>query len=200
MKSWSRLALLAVCLLPASAYADEARSHDGGFFFRATLGAGSSHTKFDDGFDDVKIKGVSGSGDVALGYGIGKNFILHANVGGWVIVDPTIEFNGVEFDTDEVDVSLTHLGGGLTYYFGESNFFVTGFAGIGRLDAEVEGEDAGTDNGFAGGLGVGKEWWVGDRFGIGVMGSFESHSIPEQLLDEKWKGTSFALQVTFTAN
>jgi hypothetical protein len=200
MKSWSRLALLSVCLLPASAYADEARSHDGGFFFRAALGGGASHTKFDDGFDDIKIKGLSGSGDVAFGYGVAKNLILHVNAGGWTIVDPTVEFNGSEFETDDVEVSLTHLGGGLTYYFGESNVFVTGFAGIGRLDAEVEGEPAGTDNGFAAGGGIGKEWWVGDRFGIGAMASFETHSVPEQDLDDKWKGTSFAVQVTFTVN
>jgi outer membrane protein with beta-barrel domain len=200
MKSWSRLAVLAVCLFPASAYADEARSHDGGFFFRASLGGGVSHTKFDSGSTEAKIKGPSGSGDVALGFGVGKNLILHANVGGWAIVDPTIKFNDVEFDTDDVSVNLSHLGGGLTYYFGDSNVFVTGFAGIGRLDAEVEGEESGTDNGFAAGGGLGKEWWVGDRFGIGVMGSFETHSIPEQDLDDKWKGTSLALQVTFTVN
>jgi Outer membrane protein beta-barrel domain len=201
MKSWNRFALLvAACLLPASVYADEARSHDGGFFFRATLGGGASHTKFDDGLDEVKIKGPSGSADLAFGYGIAKNLILHANVGGWTIVDPTIEFNGVEFPTEDVDVNLTHLGGGLTYYFGDSNVFVTGFAGIGRLDATVEGEESGTDNGFAAGGGIGKEWWVGDRFGIGALASVETHSVPEQDLDDKWKGTSFALQLTLTLN
>jgi hypothetical protein len=200
MKSWSRLALLSVCLLPASAYADEARSHDGGFFFRAALGGGASHTKFDDGFDDIKIKGPSGTADFALGYGIGRNLILHANVGAWAIVDPTVEFDGDEFETEDVDVAMTHLGAGLTYYFGDSNVFVTGFAGIGRLDAEVEGEEAGTDNGFAAGGGIGKEWWLGDHFGLGVMGSVNYHSVPEQDLDDKWKGTSFAISLTGTFN
>ena len=200
MKSWSRLALSAVCLLPASAYADEARSHDGGFFFRATLGGGASNTKFDDGTNEVEFKGPSGSASLALGYGIGKNLILHANVGGWMVVDPTLDFDGVEIETDELDLGLTHLGGGLTYYLGDSNVFVTGFAGVGRLEAEVDGEETSTDDGFAFGGGIGKEWWVGDRFGIGVMGSFERHSVPEPLSDETWKGTSVALQLTLTAN
>jgi hypothetical protein len=200
MKSWTRLALLAACLLPASAYADDPRSHDGGFFFRAALGGGSSHTKFDDGFDDIKIKGPSGTADFALGYGIGQNLILHANVGAWAVVDPTVEFNGDEFETEDVDVAMTHIGGGLTYYFGDSNVFVTGFAGIGRLDAEVEGEEAGTDNGFAAGGGIGKEWWLGDSFALGVMGSYSYHSVPEQDLDDKWKGSSFAISLTGTFN
>jgi hypothetical protein len=200
MKSWSRLALAAACLLPASAFADEARSHDGGFFFRAALGGGASHTKFADGFDDVEIKGTSGTADFALGYGIGRNLILHANVGAWAVVDPTIEFNGVETEIDDVELAVQHIGGGLTYYLGDSNVFVTGFAGIGRLDGTVDGEEAGTDNGFAAGAGIGKEWWLGDSFALGVMGSYGYHSVPEQDLDDKWKGSSFAISLTGTFN
>jgi hypothetical protein len=201
MRTWSRWALLAaVGLVPVSAHASDPRSHDGGFFLRASLGGGASHTKIDDGIDEVKIKGPSGTAELALGFGIGRNLILHANLGAWAAVDPTIEANGEEFETEDLSVDLSHFGGGLTYYLGDSNVFLTGFAGLGRLHAEVEGEESETDNGFAAGGGIGKEWWVGDRWGIGVMGTVSFHSIPEPDIDQDWKGTSFALQVTATLN
>jgi len=55
--------------------------------------------------------------------------------------------------------------------------------------------------------GVGKEWWVKDSLGIGVMGTAGYHSVPPDKGDngvfdvaEHFKGTSFSVRFSATFN
>jgi hypothetical protein len=87
----------------------------------------------------------------------------------------------------------------VTYYFMPVNLYLSGSAGFGSLefDGNISGE---TDMGLALDLTVGKEWWVGDNWGLGVAGGFGYHSLPEEGLDENWSGTSFVVRFTATLN
>lgn len=47
---------------------------------------------------------------------------------------------------------------------------------------------------------VGKEWWVGGNWGLGLAGCFGYHSIPDGGVDANWSGTSFGLRFSATMN
>ena len=93
------------------------------------------------------------------------------------------------------------LGGGLTYYMMPANIYFTGSLGMGKLSYEDdEGNDSDTDMGLALDLAIGKEWWVGNSWGLGVAGSMNYHSFGDDVVDENWEGISFGLRFSATMN
>jgi hypothetical protein len=59
----------------------------------------------------------------------------------------------------------------------------------------------GTDLGFALDLTLGKEWWVGGSWGLGVAGAFGFHSVPQsEDSDLRWEGFDLALRFSATLN
>jgi hypothetical protein len=72
--------------------------------------------------------------------------------------------------------------------------------GIGSLTLEADDEDLESDNGVVIDLTIGKEWWVGRNWGLGVAGSLGLHSIPDPDVDENWSGPSFAVRFSATMN
>ena len=99
------------------------------------------------------------------------------------------------------DVDLTAFGAGLTYYFMPANIYVSGSAGFGML--ELVSDDIGnaeTDNGLTIDLTVGKEWWVGGSWGLGVSGGFGYHSLRDPDIDQNWSGTSIMVRFSATLN
>jgi hypothetical protein len=187
-------------LLPFSAFANEARQHDAGFFLRLAAGGGSFSSTIDDGIDELGLSGPAGNFDVAVGFVPTPNLAVHASFGAWATVDPTLEINSVDFDTDDLTVSVSTFGVGATYYLGPSNFYLTGTLALAKLTVDFDGDDADTGTGFAFEAGAGKEWWLGNKFGLGVGAVVAFHSVPDEELDERFSGTSFGLRVTGTFN
>lgn len=202
MKLWVRVASLgaAVLLLASPALAGEARSHDGGFFLRLTLGGGYSKTEIGEGGDKLAFKGTSGSFDVALGAVVTRNLAVHATLGGWGLVDPDAEFNGSEATLDDTSITVALFGGGLTYYFGDSNAYITGSVGAAQMRMDYDGDYGDSDTGVAADFGIGKEWWVSDSWGLGVSATVGFHSIPPGEGSDNFKGTSFAVRFSATHN
>ncbi len=52
------------------------------------------------------------------------------------------------------------------------NVYVSVSPSITTLSLSYGGVTESTENGFGMKIGVGKEWWVGDHWGIGVAGQF----------------------------
>ena len=165
-------------LIPAVAIAGEPRSHDGGFFFRVAPGGGYSRTAITEEGDRLAVKGTSGSVDFAIGAVVKKNLAVHVTLGAWSLIDPKVEFNGVEEVADNTSMTMVMFGGGFTYYLGPSNVYLTASGGAAKLTSEIEGESGDSDTGIAFDAGLGKEWWVSDRWGIGLSGTAGYHSIP----------------------
>jgi hypothetical protein len=186
--------------LAATALAGEPRRHDGGFFLRLAPGGGYSRTAISEDGDDLSLKGPSGSFDVAIGAMLKENFAVHATLGSWVAVDPTVEFNGIDETVDDTSISLSMFGGGFTYYFGPSNVYLTASAGAATLSFEFEGDTDDSDTGFAVDAGLGKEWWVSDRWGLGASATVGYHSIPPGDASGNFSGTSFAVRFSATFN
>ena len=187
-------------LIPLVASAGEPRRHDGGFFLRLAPGGGYSLTAIDEDGDRLALKGVSGSFEAAIGAMVKENFAVHATLGGWSLIDPTVEFNGQEEVANDTAMTMVMIGGGFTYYLGPSNTYLTASVGASTLSFDFEGETNDSDTGVAFEVGLGKEWWVGDRWGIGVSGTAGYHSIPPGDATGKFKGPSFAVRFSATFN
>jgi hypothetical protein len=186
--------------VPLAASAGEPRRHDGGFFLRFAPGGGYSRTAIDEDGDRLAVKGVSGSFDAAIGAMVKENFAVHVTLGAWSIIDPKVELNGLEEVATDTAMTMVMIGGGFTYYLGPSNTYLTASAGAATLSFDFEGETSDSDTGVAAEVGLGKEWWVGDRWGIGVSGTAGYHSIPPGDATGTFKGPSFAVRVSITFN
>jgi hypothetical protein len=170
------------------------RDHDGGFFLRLSGGVGGAQTTLEDNLRS--FSGMSSSTNVAIGGGIFKNFALHATLFGFLIPEPEEEYFGFPVDNDR-DIMLSAVGVGVTYYIMPVNIYLSPSIGIGTLSDESGG---GTDVGVALDLTLGKEWWVGGNWGLGVAGAFGFHSVPQIDNDLRWEGFDLDLRFSATLN
>lgn len=192
-------ALLAALLLAGLADAGQARiyrghTHGGGFLLRLSGGLGAASTSADIEGDDPELSGGSGDINIAIGGIVSPGLALHGTIWGWSVQDPEVEWLGVE-GWIPADLSMSAIGGGLTYYFMPANLYLSGSLGLATLSLER----AESDTGLAFDFTVGKEWWVGARWGLGIAGAFGYHSIPGEG-DEDWSGRNIALRFTATFN
>jgi outer membrane protein with beta-barrel domain len=202
MRSTMRIGVPAVLavLIPLAAFAGEPRRHDRGFFLRLAPGGGYSRSAIDEEGDQFAVKGTSGSFDAAIGAVVKENLAIHATLGGWALVDPKVEFNAEEEVATDTSMTMTMIGAGLTYYFGPSNVYLTASVGASTLIFEFEGDSENSETGVAFDAGLGKEWWVGDRWGLGVSANIGYHSVPPGDAGNNFKGPSFAVRFSATLN
>ena len=95
---------------------------------------------------------------------------------------------------------MSGVGAGVTYWFMPVNLYLTGTLGIGTLRVDGGGNSDTSDAGFALEMALGKEWFVSDRWGLGIGAGFTYHAIPDGGIDESWSGTSFTLRFSATFN
>lgn len=195
----STSALLFLLLVPATPALSSPNSHDGGFFLRLSAGAGIASTELSEGGDEFKIDGPSGDLNLAVGAVVVPNLAIHATLFGWFMSEPDAEFNG-EKGTLEEDVGLSAIGAGITYYIDPANVYLSSSVGAGELSVEGDNFTITTDKGIVVDITVGKEWWVGQSWGIGVAGAAVLHSIPDGDVDGNWSGPGFAVRFTATMN
>lgn len=187
---------MAVICSPAAA---TPRSHDGGFFLRLSAGGGGAGTKLDDPSVLVDMSGSAGNVNFAIGGIVAPNLAIHGTLFGWSISDPDVTFEQIT-GTLPGSVTLSAVGAGLTYYIMPQNIYFSGSAGVGMIEVESFGLTGNTENGLALDVTIGKEWWVSDRWGLGVAGALGYHSIPQESVDENWTGTDFCVRFTSTFN
>jgi len=178
----------------ASTEAAEPRSHDGGFFLRLGGGGGPAQTT-NSGID---LSGVGSDFTVAIGVVARPNFAVHANLFGWMIADPDVEFEGATGEID-TDLDLSVLGGGFTYWFGNSNVYVSPAVGVATVSASGQDLDGESDSGVALDVMAGKEWWLSNRWGLGVAAGGGYHNVPDGDGGE-FSGWNGALRLSATFN
>jgi hypothetical protein len=196
--------ILALALFSTSAEAGNPREHDG-FFLRLSAGGAHASTELDAGGTEgeLELSGPSADFNFAVGGVIAKNLAIHGTFFSWYVEDPDAEFEGGVIEGEgEVDGDLDMFawGGGLTYYFMPVNIYVSASVGAATLSLETDDAEVDSDTGIAGDLTLGKEWWVGNSWGLGVAGAMGLHSIPDDEIDESWSGMSFAVRFSATFN
>lgn len=195
----SMLAIATPIAVPESAYAGD-RDHTGGFFLRLSAGVGAASTKIEEGSDELKLSGEAGDVNIAIGGMVSPNLAVHGTLFGWAITDPDAELNDMEGSLNG-DLTLGAIGVGLTYYLMPANVYFSPSIGFGSLSFDADDfEEVESDAGIAVDMTIGKEWWVGRNWGLGVAGSVGIHSIPEKGTDSNWKGANFAVRFTATMN
>ena len=207
LRTWSYLIALAVCataIVPNTSFAGEPRTHDG-FLLRLSAGGGVANTQIDSPLGEYEINGPAGDMNIAIGGMVAPNLSLHGTLWGWAASEPDVDFDVPVIGSGSTNldgtVTLSAIGGGLTYYIMPANLYLSGSVGMGTLAVDGDNFDADTEAGLTFDLTLGKEWWVGDAWGLGLAGGFGYHSVPaDDDLDENWSGTSFTLRFSATLN
>ena len=201
---FTAVVLLSLILVPSiDAAASSPRSHDGGFFLRLSAGFGHASSKVEESGESLEFSGGSGDVNFAIGGMVTPNLALHATLIGWLTTGPEIKIcdGRCETGSDEnLDFSLSGFGGGLTYYVMPSNFYLTASICAAKTTMTYDNMDRDSDYGPAIDIGVGKEWWVSDSWGLGVAGGFGYHSVSDPDFDPNWSGPSFAVRFSASYN
>lgn len=197
--------VLLVCILAftVSPSLAGAQSHDGGFFMRLSGGIGYATSSIDATASTVKfeINGAAGEQNLAFGAVVRPNLAVHGTVFGWEIPKPDAKRDGQSVGTLNRDAAMGAIGGGVTYYFMPLNLYVSPSVGVAWLVSEdSDDQETHTNAGFALDVSVGKEWWVSNRWGLGVAGGIGYYNIPDANIDESWSGVSFALRFSASFN
>jgi len=157
-------------------YADPTAFRHMRFFLRLDLGLGymgssTSPTATALGFDSSR--GPAGAFGVALGGAVKENFILAGHFWGTWVSAPNLYSSGTEYSTGgDSTTSLVGFGPSFTWYFMPNNIYVTLTPSLTWLNFDNPLANVQTSAGFGTWLSLGKEWWVGPHWGLGVSGWF----------------------------
>ena len=168
--------LMLICALPGVAIAQEASppvepapltdptAHRHlGFYFHVDLGGGYLSTSASQSGSTASAKGASALLSVAAGGAVAEDWILAGEIWGAAAPSPS----GVT--SSDATIALSGFGLNVTHYFMPANVFLTLTPSATVLSVDNGSGTAGrTQIGFGGRLAIGKEWWVGDHWGLGV--------------------------------
>lgn len=198
----SALLVLGMLVFACPAYAGgQPREHDG-FFMRLSLGGGSGNASVEESGVKAELKGGAADMNLAFGGMVSKNLALHGTMWGWGVQDPDVEITSLGTAAANGLLGMSAIGPGVTYYLMPANVYFSGSIGIGSLSGSDE-LDGSTGTGFALDATVGKEWWVGDNWGLGLAGDFTYLSAKDtdfSIFNESWSVTSFGLRFSATFN
>jgi hypothetical protein len=185
--------------------------HDGFFL---SVGIGAMAGSYDEavsgsGPDAGRTLTFSGGGpliDLRCGGTIAENLILSGDIAARGLIQPGVETSGTPLPpADDPAVTEALVGVGLTYYFMPENFFVSGTFGLSQISMEYTRAGTpvtvdSTDMGFGLSLRVGKEWWVGEQWALGIAaaGGWMTLANDEAGRRQKLSGYSFGLTLTAT--
>jgi hypothetical protein len=163
-----------------------ARTHHG-LFLRFSLGPAGFDAESTIAGSKVSVSGGGGGFGLALGAAVTPSLIVYGEVFDDVATGPTVKMNDMTTSTAGSDVSagVVGFGPGLAYYF-PSNFFVGGTLAFSQLTVQQRSgvttqNVANSDTGFGVSAMVGKEWWVSDSWGLGIVGQLYVGSIPDHV-------------------
>jgi len=166
---------------------------DGGFgYFNASLSSNA----------DVTLKGPLASLGISVGGSLSAHWALAGRL--WFVgaPNPTVQSGSFSYQGEDSSVGLGALGPELTYYFMPSNLYLSGALGLSTLSMTVNGTQGTTQVGVAGQFSVGKEWWVGESWGLGIAGqlSASANRDSDQASSPTWGAWTGALVFTATYN
>jgi hypothetical protein len=185
---------------PGAVAGGKPRTHDR-FFLRMAVGGGWFGNTLDGVGGTVDFSGFAGDGDIAIGGMVSPNLALHGTMFGWAATNPDLKVEPIGSGTANGTVTLSAFGGGLTYYFMPANAYLSGSLGFGNFGLDPDGgPHTETGDGLALELTAGKEWWVGNSWGLGISGAYMFSSMPETGVSDNWIGNSFCVRFSTTFN
>jgi len=113
---------------------------------------------------------------VSFGVSLGASVMENLSVFGHASISsaplPNASLAGSSVGTSSSSLDFLSIGPGVNYYFMPSNFYLSAAILMTGLVTTLEGNSGSTKVGFGATFSVGKEWWVSDRWGLGIAGQF----------------------------
>lgn len=160
----------------SSVQADNGVHQHVGFFIRLTPGLATANTTIDRVEDEYReYSGLSYASRLQIGGAVSENVIIYGELGGLTYLSPTESKAGGEAEDTDKSVAISGVGAGVTYYLMPVNIYFA-LSLLASLTSIGEGASPESEVGFGFNVLIGKEWWVGDNWGlgVGVFGSFSS--------------------------
>jgi hypothetical protein len=191
------LAASAASAQPAPAGGEDDVHRHRGLFVRLDGGLGYLRSSSMLNGEDASLSGLA----MSLGFSLGGNVREDLSVFGHAAISsapgPSASLGGSSGGSDAW-LNLVSVGPGVSYYFMPSNVYVSAVLSLTGLFAAGKNRSGNSEVGLGARFAVGKEWWVGDRWGIGVAGQFSFGSNQDQGSAAHWKTISPALAFSAT--
>lgn len=114
------------------------------------------------------LSGFATLAGVAIGGAANENSILAIHVFEGLVLNPDISYGGSLRDTELMPWGI---GPQYTRYFMPANVYLSVTGSVTRLVVRNEGNSTGTSSfGLGTRVALGKEWWVGNHWGLGLVG------------------------------
>ncbi len=165
---------------PGAPWRDDSIHRHRGLLLRPDLGFGYMAISEPTSQGDLKLSGVAAFFGVAIGGAVSEDVAVAFHLYDGVISNPTATLAGQATSTSGTTAVMVGFGPELTYYFTPSNVYLSATLAVTRLSLEVNGTKADSNYGFGAQLGVGKEWWVSDHWGLGLVGRLSLSSNEDQ--------------------
>jgi hypothetical protein len=185
----------AVATAPPARTLDTVHRHFGGFI-RPDLGFGYFTTSAEQSGVSVTVNGFAATFGFAAGGAISENNILAVHVWDTVVTSPTASSGGSSAGIDG-SVTLWAIGPEYTHYTNDNLYFAIS-PSLSRMSVSSGGSSADTNFGFGLRAGLGKEWWVSDHWGLGLVGHV-SMSFNQDSGSSPPTWTSWAFTCAFSA-
>lgn len=184
MRSRPFLSALVILAAPTLGLAQGARAHEG-FYVSAGFAPawGDINQSVSNGpYANATFGGTTGLQlDARIGGAITRNNILSFDISSRAMVNPTVTADGQSGGTGgNFSVGDAIIGLGFTHYFEPTNTFISVTLGQGSFTLTYNGTSGTSEKGFGYIVRGGKEWWVGRRWGLGVVGGFAHLSANDQ--------------------
>ena len=168
-------------------------SHEG-FFLRLQIGPGYATVSR----PDTRWTGLGIGMGLSVGGSLIENLALHADFRTNLVPSPTQRDHGKKSDFD-ADIVFESMGLGLTYYLMPLNIYATISGGIGVLvfEDDESGAAKDTEAGLTLSGTLGKEWWIGSDWGLGIAGQVTYMRVNDYVDDARMN--ALALNVLFSA-
>lgn len=190
-----RLACLVLLAAASTAHADPHQ----GLFVRLTPGIAGSAASTEENNTELDIRGGAGRLGIAVGWTVAPRLILTAELLGHAVLGPELEYKGtVTMTDDDVVWGVSYAGLGVNYYF-PSNLYLSGSGGALVMTLETsDTKMTETDVGFGMKIGLGREWWVSPKVGLGVGIELLAGYVPDD--EARWGVATFGLAFSATYN
>jgi hypothetical protein len=167
-----------------------------GAFIRPDLGLGYLITSASQGGVDANLRGLAGTFGFAAGGALSEDSILAFHVWDAVVSDPTYSGGGSSGTTSGT-LALYGFGPEYTMYSKE-NYYFSISPSLTRMSASSSSGSSATNWGLGLRAAVGREWWTGDHWGLGVGGHL-SMSLNQDSGSNGPIWTTWAFTVAFSA-
>jgi hypothetical protein len=165
------LQVLAQAPPPAPPAESTVHRHLGGFL-RLDGGIGYVSSSASVSGTSASMGGVAIPVGIVFGGAVSENIIIAGDLWGISAVSPTYALGGQSASAANSSFALGGLGLNLTYYFMPHNIYLSVTPSLVHLTMTTAGTYSSSQAGFGAKVGLGKEWWVGDHWGLGVAAQF----------------------------